>query len=200
MQNILSLKKEFILLITGLLLVILAMNGNYVQTMVSTRSSNAIAIKPTPTPDPSLDKASLDSAISFTLPASWKKADQIDPSGINTYLKLTSSDFQSSTPGVIDSGVGVVIGRVYDLKAGESVRSKLSASYGLDTYNVMPLSIAGQNGMTMHKDGANINARIIYVATQTHLWDITITSKSLEDAQKYQGEIDAFLNSIKFKN
>lgn len=200
MQNILSLKKEFVLLITGLLLVILAMNAAYVQTIVSSKPTNAVEIIPTPTPDPSLDLVSLDNALSFTLPASWQKADHLDPSGLNTYIKLTSPEFNSPEPGVIDSGVGIIIGRVYNLNAADSLKTKLNASYDLDTYNVMPIQIGDQNAMTMHKEGLNINARIIYVATQNHLWDITITSKSLEDEARHQSQIDFFLDSINFKN
>lgn len=198
MQNILSLKKEFILLITGLLLVILALNGSVIQTIIAKRSSESIETKPTPTPDPSKDLASLDDSIKYTLPASWQKVDHLDPAGLNTYIKITSPDFNSPEPGLVSSGVGIVIGRNYDLNAGEAVKSKLNASYDLDIYNVTPLQVSNQNAISMQKDGANVNARIIYVATKTHLWDITITSKSLEDQSRYQGEINSFLSSINF--
>ena len=200
MQNILTLKKEFILLITGLLLVILAMNASYISRRVlsskgSELSAQAIA---TPTPDPSKDFNSLDSSVAFTLPPSWKKVDHIDSAaGTNTYIKLTSPDFQAPDPVNLQSGVGIVINRVYDLKAQDTLNNKLNAQYNFDTYNVTPLEIGGQNAMTMHKDNSG-HFRIIYVATHTHLWEITITSKSLEDEQRYQSDINTFLTSIKF--
>lgn len=197
MQNILTLKKEFILLITGLLLVVLAMNGNFIHNLVSTRNSQAIEVKPTPAPDPSKDLSALGD-ITYVLPAGWQKVDHVDPSGLNTYIKITSPDFNSPQPGLIDSGIGIVIGRVYDLNAEESVKAKLNASYDFDTYNVIPLKINNKNAVSMHKDGINIDGRFIFVATNSHLWDITITSKNSEDAQRYQGDIDTFLDSINF--
>lgn len=187
-------------MITGLFLVVLAMLGSFSQLNMLITGAENPKVLPTATPDPSLDFVSLDNTISFTLPPSWQKADHLDPAGLNTYIKLTSPDFNSPEPGIIDSGVGIIIGRVYNLSAADSLKTKLNASYGLDTYNVMPIQIGDQNAMTMHKEEVKINTRMIYIATQTHLWDITITSKSLEDAQKYQGEIDAFLSSIKFKD
>lgn len=200
MQNILTLKKEFILLITGLLLVILAMNASYISRGIlfsknSNLNSQATA---SPTPDPSKDFTSLDSKISFSLPPSWTKVDHIDSTaGTNTYIKLTTPDFQAPDPVNLQSGLGIVINRIYDLKAEDSLNNKLNAQYSFDTYNVTSLKIGDKNAITMHKDNSG-HYRIIYVATPTHLWDITITSKSLEDEQRYQADINTFLNSIKF--
>lgn len=198
MQNILGLKKEFLLLITGLILVIIALNGNVLSKTVLSRSTGQLETVPSPTPDPAKDLTSLYTKLTFTLPQNWQKTDHTDlAAGQNTYIKITTPDFQAPDPANVQSGIGIVVNRTYDLKAEESLKTKLNAQYDFDTYNVMPLRIGDKNAMTMHKDNSG-HYRIIYVATQTHLWDITITSKSLEDEQRYQSDINTFLDSIKF--
>lgn len=196
MNTLLKYKKELILLITGIILGSIAIFGN-LSPLLPTQAEITQA-KPTPITDPSKDLISLDNSITYDLPNLWQKTDHIDPQGVNTYLKLTTPDFSAPEPSKVDSGIGVVINRTYDLNSENTLKDKLNAVYGFDIYNVTLLTLDGKNAMTMHKDGENVHARIIYIATKTHLWDITITSKSLEDAQRYQGEIDSLINSMIF--
>ena len=199
MQNILTLRKEFILLITGLLLVVLAVNGNFIQTKVSTRGSEAIETKPTPTPDPRREFKSLESFISYTVPPAWQKEDYVDEQfGQTAYITLKSPDYNSPETYIINSGLGITISRSYDLNAEETLKNKLNSQYESYVYNILPAKVAGKNAMTMHEDYEGHN-RFVYIATEKHLWQITFSSKSLEDESRYQGDIENFLSSIRFK-
>lgn len=197
MPNLTHFKKELFLLSLGLFLVAMALFNNLNPQFTEILGSERPEITPTPTPDPSKDLISLDSNLSYTLPALWQKSDHIDPSGKDTYIKLTSPDFNSPEASQVQNGIGIIVDRAYDLKSEDSLKSKLDAVYDFDTYNITSIKINDKNAMTMHQD-KNGHLRLIYVATPTHLWEITITSKSLEDEQKYQGDINQFLNSIKF--
>lgn len=150
--------------------------------------------------DPSKDFQSLDNYISYFLPEGWKKEDQVDwEFGLNTLLALTSPDYNSPEPFVVESGVRIIIDRSYDPKPEETLNNKLNAPYEFYDYNIRQIKVSGKNAMTMHEDYKGHN-RFIYAADGAYLWQISITSKSLEDEQKYQAEIDSFLNSIKFKD
>lgn len=199
MPNLSAYKKELILLGIGLVLATFALFGNPSLSFLQTRGSELAQVTPTPTPDPAKDRNSLDNYISYTLPPMWRKTDYIDTaSGIDTITKIVSPDFNALETGV-ESGVGIIIDRTYDLNAEDSLKAKLNTVYGFDTYNVMPIKINDKNAMTMHQD-KNGHHRYIYISTGKHLWEITITSKSLEDEQKYQGQIDIILNSLKLTN
>lgn len=199
MPNIAAYKKELALLATGLALASFALFGNSNLSILQTSGSELAQPSPTPTPDPAKDRNSLDNYISYTLPPIWRKTDYIDTvSGIDTISKIVSPDFNAPETGV-ETGVGIIIDRAYDLNSEDSLKTKLNTVYGFDTYNVMPIKINDKNAMTMHQD-KNGHHRYIYIATEKHLWEITITSKSLEEEQKYQGQIDLILNSIKFTN
>lgn len=197
MSNLSQFKKELFLLSLGLFLAGIALFNYLNPQLTEILGSERPAMTPTPTPDPAKDLNSLDNSLSYTLPALWKKSDHIDPAGDDTYIKITSPDFNSPEASQVQNGVGLIIDRTYDLKAEVSLKAKLDTVYDFDTYNITPIKLNGKNGMTMHQD-KNGHHRLIYIATQTHLWEITITSKSLEDEQKYQGDINTFLNSIKF--
>lgn len=150
--------------------------------------------------DPSKDFQSLGNYISYLLPEGWKKEDQIDwEFGGNTLLALTSPDYNSPEPFVVNSGVRIIIDRSYDPKSEELLNTKLNAHYEVYDYNIRQIKVAGKNAMTMHEDYKGHN-RFIYIAEGNYLWQISITSKSLEDEQKYQAEVDSFLNSITFKD
>lgn len=199
MQNLHLFKKEIVLLCAGLMLVFLALFANFNPVLIESLKSEKVTPTPTPTPDPSKDLKSLDNYLDFTLPVGWKKTDYLDTKfGKDTIIKLTTTDFDSPEPTVINGGVGIVIDRTYDLKSEETLSKKLNQNYGFETYNVMPLTIDGKNAMTMHQDGES-HHRYIYIAAPTHLWEITVASKSLEDESRYDPEIENFLKSIKFK-
>lgn len=150
--------------------------------------------------DPSKDFRSLDNHISYFLPDGWKKEDQIDREfGKNTLLALTSPDYNSPEPFVVESGVRVIVDRSYDPESEETLNNKLNAQYQFYDYNIRALTLGDKSALTMHEDYKGHN-RFIYIADDDYLWQISITSKSLEDEQKYEAEIDSFLNSIKFKD
>mgnify|MGYP000137023982 CR=1 FL=1 len=202
MKNLHNFKKEITLLLTGLLLAFTALflninNPSWARTL---ESEKTVLVEQKPV-DPAKDFESLDNYLTYSIPMAWIKTGNIDKElGNNTHLKLTSPDFISHEPAIIESGVGIVIDRLYDPKSEESLTVKLNKVYEFDTYNVMPTKIDNKNAMTMHKDSDSGHMRFIYIASGTHLWQLTISSKSLEDEQKYQGEIENFLTSIKFKN
>ena len=150
--------------------------------------------------DPAKDLESLDNYITYSLPEGWNKQDQVDEElGNNTLISLTSPDFDSPETFVVNSGVRIIIDRTYDPAAEETLNTKLNAQYEFYDYNILPMEVGGKNSMTMHEDYEGHN-RFIYIADGDHLWQISITSKSLEDEENYQGTIDNFLNSIQFKN
>lgn len=200
MKNLSNFKKEITLLVIGLACVILAIFANFNPAWTQKLTSEAATATPTPTPDPSKDLISLDNFLTYQPPEAWQKTDYIDiQTGKSTFIKLTSPDFDSPQPSIIENGVGIIIDRSYDINSEETLKNKLNTNYGFDTYNVTPLNIAGKNAMTMHKD-ADGHHRFIYIANGNHLWEISIASKSLEDEAKYQGHIETFLASIQFKN
>ena len=190
------------MLLTGLILATFAILGNINPSWPQAFSAQIQPTPtpiPTPTPDPSKDFNSLDNNISYSFPLNWQKSDHIDKLGENTYLKFTSSDFISPEPGAVDQGIGIVISRTYDLNSESSLKSKLDKVYDFNTYNVMPIKIDNKNAMTMQQEGDGYR-RFIYIATQNHLWEIIIASKSLEEQARYEAEISQFLNSIKLKS
>jgi len=150
--------------------------------------------------DPSKDFKSLDNYITYSLPEGWRKEDQVDQeSGNNTFTILTSDDYESPETFIINSGVRITISRNYDPKAEETLNSKINAQYEFYDYNIRSITIGGKNAMTMHEDYEGHN-RFIYIASGLHLWQISIASKDLDSEQKYDLEINNFLDSIQFKD
>jgi hypothetical protein len=148
--------------------------------------------------DPQKDFKSLDNYLSYSIPAQWQKTDQVDQEfGMNTLIALSSPDFESSSSGVIDKGVRVTINRSYDPRPEETVKNKLNTQYPFYDYNIRGLVVDGKNAMTMHED-YNGHNRFIFIASGEHLWQIGISSKNLEEEQRYEAEINSFLNSVKF--
>lgn len=198
MQNLAGYKKELILLFTGLSLLVIALLASLVPQEMRTRGSEIV--KTTPTPDPRKEFKSLDNFITYTFPPAWQKEDYVDEQfGQAAYISLKSPDYNSPETFIINSGIGITISRTYDPAAEETLRNKLNAQYQSYVYNVLPIKIAGKNSMTMHQDYEG-HHRLIYISNGSHLWQITIASKSLEDESRYQGDIENFLNSIRFKD
>lgn len=150
--------------------------------------------------DPLKEYKSLDNYIIYFVPAGWKKTDQVDREfGKNTLIALTSPDFDSPENMTINSGIRVIINRSYDPGSEETLKNKLNARYQFYDYNIRVLTFDNKNAMTMHEDYKGHN-RFIYVANGDYLWQIAISSKSLQDEQKYEGEINSVLSSVKFKD
>lgn len=150
--------------------------------------------------DPAKDFQSLDNHINYLIPEGWGKIDQVDKQfGKSTNIALTSPDFVASNSSVVKSGTKIWISRSYDLKVEETLNNKLNTKYPIYNYNVMAFKVGGRNAMTIYED-LNEHNRFVYIAQGNHLWQITVSSKSLEDEQKYQTIIDAFLDSIRFKD
>ena len=193
-------RKEVILLVAGLLLIILNISGLGEKAAQSYTINTRAQSTPTPTPDPRKEFKSLETYISYNLPSGWQKKDYVDQEFGNTaYITLTSPDYESPETFIINSGVRISITRTYDTQSEETLSRKLGDKYEIYNYNVMPLKIDGKNAMTMHEDYEGHN-RFIYIANGNHLWQISIASKSLEDEAKYEEFIKHFLSSVKFKN
>lgn len=196
MKNLSNYRDLLFLLfsIAVFLFVLFNITSDFLKTKAATEENANLIVE-----DPSKDFKSLNNYISYSVPADWKKIDQVDTgSGSNTLIALTSPDFESSASGAVRAGVRITINRSYELKPEETLKSKLNSSYQFYDYNIRALTLDNKSAMTMHED-YNGHFRFVFVANGDHLWQIAITAKSLEDEQKYEKEINSFLASVKFK-
>ncbi|HLC88158.1 MAG TPA: hypothetical protein VJG66_03855 [Patescibacteria group bacterium] len=199
MQNSLSLKDAIFFLVSLAIAcaVVVFILNDYTKTRAAEIQEQTLSAKQM---NPAKNFRSLDSYIIYSPPEGWSKQDQVDhESGNNTWLALTSPDFDSPDSLIINSGIKIFITRSYDLKAQDSLTDRLNAQYPTYDYNIRPIKIGGENAMTMHEDYQGHN-RFIYIANGSHLWQISIASKNLDSEQEYDLEINSFLDSIRFKD
>jgi hypothetical protein len=199
MKNLLKYRDIIFLLFSATVfsLVLFNVTTDFLKTKAAASSdSNPWEVKE----DPSKDFKSLDNYISYISPIAWKKVDQVDEEfGENTLIALTSPDFESTQSGIISKGIRITINRSYHMQPEETIKSKLNYQYPIYDYNIRPTTLDSKDAMTMHEDYQGHN-RFIFAANGNYLWQIAISSKSLEDEQKYEVEIANFLASVKFKN
>lgn len=198
MQNSLSLKDAIFFLVSLAIACAVAVFilNDYTKTRAAEIQEQTLSAKQI---NPAKNFKSLDSYIIYNPPEGWSKQDRVDhESGNNTWLALTSPDFDSPDSLIINSGIKIFITRSYDLKAQNNLTDRLNAQYPTYDYNIRPIKIGGENAMTMHEDYEG-HHRFICVVNGNYLWQINISSKSLEEEQKYDLEINNFLDSIKFK-
>lgn len=199
MKNLSLYKDQLFLLFS--IVVVIAVFFNITNDALKTRASaaNNLASEENKPKDPMRNFESLDNFISYSVPKSWQKTDQVDKElGNNTLIALSSPNFESPETFIINKGIRITINRSYDPSAEDTVRKKLNSEYQFYDYNVRAMTIDGKNAMTMHEDYEGHN-RFVFIASDNYLWQIGISSKNLDEEQKYESEINTFLNSIKFK-
>lgn len=200
MKNLQLLRKKATVLVTILILLLLGFALLRPKAVTNpTHSLTEFEPISTTEPEPKKEFSSLDNYIEYAIPKNWHKEDHVDTEyGNYSYLYLISPDFDSPETFLIKNGIRVSISRGYTANAEQSLSNRLNAEYESYDYDIAPLKINGKNAMTMHEDYEGHN-RFIYIADKDYLWQISLSSKSLEDEAKYKTEIDNFLSSIKFK-
>lgn len=155
---------------------------------------NPTRANPTVSPTPYINHDPLvDTLASYTVPSGWKKYIHADEN--SNYVDLTSPDFKGEL--AAEKGARIRISR---FKTEDP--QKFISSIQNDTLTYQKdkklTQINGYTVFSLHEDYEGHHQQYMFIQG-SYIWDISITTPSIEIESTYRGTIDSFVNSIHFK-